>query len=88
MEDSGDEGFRCPALLMQHQYLKLAYCIHRYHCNFGPEDHSNVYVSVLKSILNTAQRRREGRRWCQIMMLSGNTRGLDTRAREWEKLNP
>ena len=22
------------------------------------------------------------------MMLSGNTRGLDTRAREWEKLNP
>jgi hypothetical protein len=32
------------------------------------------------------QRRQEGRRWCQIMMLSSNTRGLDTR--EWEKLNP
>ena len=33
------------------------------------------------------QRRREGRRWYHSMMLSSNTRGLDTRAREWGKLN-
>jgi hypothetical protein len=33
----------------------LAHCIHRYHYNFGPEDHSNVYVSDLKLILNAAR---------------------------------
>jgi hypothetical protein len=33
----------------------LAHCIHKYHYNFGPEDHSNVYVSDLKLILNAAR---------------------------------
>jgi hypothetical protein len=37
----------------------LAHYIHRYHCNFGPKDHSNVYVSDLKLILNAAQRRKK-----------------------------
>jgi hypothetical protein len=59
MEDSTDEGFCCPALLMQYRFFKLSHYIHRYHCNFGPEDYSNIYVSDMQSNLNAAQRRRK-----------------------------
>ena len=41
--------------------VSLGFCVGRFSCNFGPADHSHIYVNDLKGLLMAEQLKRQKR---------------------------